>query len=275
MVKRIGWYLNRFQTMSGMEMGFRAQQLLQRLWEQRFSMGKFPSERSITTNPRLMSKLDLSGYELAQETIAIFGKPFNYMASDINWHQDIFTGGSFPLSFSKTINIRRTHEVSAKNVWEINRLQFLPLLAINYQKTGQEVYLQQIVRIIDGWIEQNPYLTGINWYSNIEVNLRLISWYFCWIILQVDDLMAKDPSLKTFVEKRWLPSIYQHCQYSHRNPSRFSSANNHLISEYAGLFVAASLWNFQESTTWLKYARGPGEGNSIATFLGRQQRGSC
>jgi len=35
----------------------------------------------------------------------------------------------------------------------------------------------------------------------------------------------------------------------------FSSANNHLISEYAGLFIAASKWKFQKSDKWLKYAK--------------------
>ena len=35
---------------------------------------------------------------------------------------------------------------------------------------------------------------------------------------------------------------------------RFSSANNHLISEYAGLFIASSKWKFKESEKWIKYA---------------------
>ena len=57
------------------------------------------------------------------------------------------------------------------------------------------------------------------------------------------------------METQWLPVIYQHCVYSRENPSHHSSANNHLISEYAGLFVAASFWEFPESAAWRTYAK--------------------
>jgi hypothetical protein len=105
------------------------------------------------------------------------------------------------------------------------------------------------------WIAANPYLIGINWYSNIEINIRLINWFFCWDILNVPKLITESPDFAAFVEHDWLPIIYLHCQYSYRNPSRYSSANNHLISEYAGLFVASSVWRFKEARKWNKYSK--------------------
>ncbi len=36
------------------------------------------------------------------------------------------------------------------------------------------------MRLISSWTAQNPYLTGINWYSNIEANIRLINWFLTW-----------------------------------------------------------------------------------------------
>jgi hypothetical protein len=42
----------------------------------------------------------------------------------------------------------------------------------------------------------------------------------------------------------WLTSIYQHTRFIASHLSRFSSANNHLIGELTGLFVAGCVWPF-------------------------------
>src|SRR5690606_31170684 len=91
--------------------------------------------------------------------------------------------------------------------------------------------------------------------SNIEVNLRLINWYWCWLLLENDERWQQDKKYETFRAEVWLPLIYCHCVYSDRNPSYHSSANNHLIAEYAGLFIASSLWQFPESAKWNRKSR--------------------
>jgi hypothetical protein len=67
--------------------------------------------------------------------------------------------------------------------------------------------------------------------------------------------LARNPEFSEFVQNEWLPLIKKHCIYSFNNPSKYSSANNHLISEYAGLFIASSKWRFKESEKWIKYAQ--------------------
>lgn len=42
---------------------------------------------------------------------------------------------------------------------------------------------------------------------------------------------------------RWLDSIYQHIRFASDNYSYYSSADNHLIGEAAGVFVAAHTWD--------------------------------
>ena len=118
------------------------------------------------------------------------------------------------MTFSKNINIRKSANLSAKNVWEINRLQFLIHIAINYNKTKDEKFLDKFIELNESWIEANPYLLGVNWYSNIEVNIRLINWFFCWELLDAEELMIKSKIFKEFVNTKWLPIIYQHCKYS-------------------------------------------------------------
>ena len=78
---------------------------------------------------------------LSPGNISIFGKKFDYTANEIDWHQDLFSGKQFPLTFAKTINIRSNPDLSAKNVWEVNRLQFLVLIALDYAHTGDKRHL--------------------------------------------------------------------------------------------------------------------------------------
>ena len=247
------WYFNRLKTMSFAEILFRINQFLQKQEDLFFYKHILPSSELLSCKERIINA-DLASIKLFPDTFSVFGKEFNYTGNDINWHRDIFSGESFPLIFSKKINIRINPKASAKNVWEINRLQFLPRIALNYKISGREYYITQFVKILTSWIDQNPYLQGINWYSNIEVNIRLINWFFCWQILDVENFAAGNKQFKDFIETKWVPSIFQHCYYSYHNPSRFSSANNHLISEYAGLFIASSFWKFKESEKWLQYA---------------------
>jgi len=248
------WYLNRLRTFSIAEIQFRIRQLIQKKIEKYYCSVELPKISDVNTT-LCLSELRIVRNQIYSESISIFGKSFCYSGEIIDWQKDIFSGNSFPLIFSKDINILANNELSAKNVWEINRLHFLPHIALNFRTTGDKRYLSLFQGITTSWIERNPYLKGINWYSNIEINIRLINWFLCWHILEADRLIEKDESFKTFVETKWLPEIYQHCIYSFRNPSKYSSSNNHLIAEYSGLFVASSLWDFPESKKWIVYSR--------------------
>ena len=174
---------------------------------------------------------------------------------DIDWHLDLSTGKSFPKKFSHAIDIRSDRYGSAKHVWEVNRMQFLLHIALTYKKTGDLKYLVLFCHHLATWRESNPYMVGVNWYSNIEVNLRLICWYFCWQVMDVDNLRKRDSAVEEFIGDVWMPLICEHAEYSYLHPSLHSSANNHLVSEYAGLFIAAVGWNIPHRASRLKYAR--------------------
>jgi hypothetical protein len=205
------------------------------------------------TVPSILPSFNAKSIEVPED-MDVFGivvKP-----SEIkDWCFDVYSKKVFPKISSKKIKIRTGEYGSAKHVWEINRMLFLPQLALKYKRSSDCRYLNQIQSLLSSWIEQNPYLTGINWYSNIEVNIRLINWFITWEILEVEELIAHNPLFKNFVEEIWIPSIYRHCKFSHAYPSLYSSANNHLIAEYAGLFIASSKWQFKESQKWNNYAK--------------------
>jgi len=250
----ISWYFNRLRTLSFPEYPYRAKQYITKRTEELFVSNIRLNPGKISIEKRILEKVELVA-AISHPTINIFGGKFNYSnARNIDWHKDIFSGESFPKTFSKKINILAHPNLSAKAVWEVNRLQFLTKIAVDYTTTKDPVHLQLFIDLIKSWKSENPYLIGINWYSNIEVNLRLINWFLCWEILDADELMTSNTDFNEFVSTDWLPLIYKHCIYSYKNPSKYSSANNHLISEYAGLFIASSKWHFKESEKWNSYS---------------------
>ncbi|QJD77234.1 heparinase II/III family protein [Spirosoma rhododendri] len=248
------WFYNRLRSMSPAELAFRAQQSMQKRHARR-RMGWLPFVRLDALPPPLLP------FDPAQTPPVHFSPDqpvFRHTQSidqPIDWHLDISTGKRFPLLYAHDVDVRTGNNGSAKYAWEINRLLFLPQLAVQYRQTGDRRFLDQLVATTISWQVENPYLTGLNWYSNIEVNIRLLNWFVCWNILDASALAKTDPAFGTFVDSCWVPLIYQHCTYSRANPSYFSSANNHLIAEYAGLFVAATFWQFPESADWEAYAR--------------------
>ncbi len=245
--------INRFRSLSLAEIPYRVRQIIMRKIEEK-SIPSQGTACNIHYRLREILNPDLQNLPISFENISVFGKKFNYR-DKIHWHRDLFSGKSFETVYAKKINIRKDSSLSAKVVWEPNRLQFLSQIAINFKKSNEGAELQKFISIIQSWKKDNPYLLGINWYSNIEVNLRLITWFVCWEILDADSLMVNNRSFNEFVNKEWLPLIHQHCTYSYRNPSKYSSANNHLVAEYAGLFIASLKWNFDQSPNWITYAQ--------------------
>jgi hypothetical protein len=208
------FYINRLKTFSVAEIPYRVKQMLVNKFEEKIYRSKPVAAMPLVPAKRILQPgiINISGHN---NTVHIFGKWFNYEnIQPANWHQDIFSGKSFPLSFAKKINIRKDPELSAKCVWEINRMQFLMQVAIKYQQTKDAAVLNQFISINKSWNESNPYLTGVNWYSNIEVNLRLINWLLCWEVLNADELIKEDNGFRSFVTGVWLPMIHQHCVYS-------------------------------------------------------------
>jgi hypothetical protein len=245
------WYVKRFKSMSFPEMIFRAGKMMpspnlkkQLSWQK---------QHSYTTVPSILPHFTAATMDVPG-AIDVFG--IEVRPSEIkDWSFDVYSGNVFPKISSKEISIRTGKYGSAKHAWEINRMLFLPQLALKYKRSSDVQYLNQVQSLVTSWTEQNPYSIGINWYSNIEVNIRLINWFLTWEILEVEKLIANNASFKNFVDEVWIPSIYEHCKFSYTHPSLYSSANNHLISEFAGLFIASSKWCFQESRQWKIYAK--------------------
>jgi Heparinase II/III-like protein/Heparinase II/III N-terminus len=145
------------------------------------------------------------------------------------WSLDPVSGLQWPGSEAFSFDIPYRHEQKkgdVKYVWEINRLQFLHVLAAQVFFTGDKTAEQAIVDAIESWFDANPPYRGINWNSGIEVALRSVS------LLVVTSLCGD--TLPVSIVKNIRIMLAAHVAWLQRFPSAYSSANNHLIAECAG-----------------------------------------
>jgi hypothetical protein len=148
------------------------------------------------------------------------------------WRLDPVTGRLWPGADVYTFDIDFRHDGSRgdiKYVWEINRLQFLPALAAHMLLEDDVRSLAAIEAAIESWHRANPPFRGVAWSSGIEVALRAISLIVTCDLLgdRISDDARRRAGEILVASGYWLP----------RFPSRFSSANNHLVAELAGEFL--------------------------------------
>jgi hypothetical protein len=159
------------------------------------------------------------------------------------WNRDPLTQRAAGIRRASAIDYRDEREVgNIKYLWEPNRHLQLPVLAQAHALTGDARYALAIQTQVDSWIQQCPVGRGPNWVSPLELGIRLINWSLAWQLL--GGLRARlfaTPEGEAFRD-RWLESVFQQSRTIISNLSRFSSANNHLIGEAAGVYIAASTW---------------------------------
>jgi Heparinase II/III N-terminus len=166
-----------------------------------------------------------------------------------DWFFDPVTGLRAPQAgYCFRIDHRREDLTgNVKQVWELSRHHHLTVLAAGFALSGDGVYAEAVERQLRSWWADNPFLSGINWTSGIELGLRLVAWV--WIRRLLDpwpsapDLFERNPDA--------VSQIWWHQRYLAAFRSRGSSANNHVIAEATGQLVTslAFPW-FEQSARW-------------------------
>jgi len=174
-----------------------------------------------------------------------------------DWNRDPKSGTRVPLTFGKTLNYRQERLVGdIKYVWEPNRHAQLVTLAQAWHLTREQHYADGCATFLDSWLSACPYPLGVNWTSSMELGLRLVNWSFAWHLLGGDSAVMFAGSQGRSLRMRWLAAVRQHCHFIAGHLSRHSSANNHLLGELLGLFVASSTWPlWRESPDWRAFAQ--------------------
>ncbi|MEM7273983.1 MAG: alginate lyase family protein [Actinomycetota bacterium] len=254
------WYLKRLASMDRSEVIGRVEdKARQRLWRHRPPPA--PSAVSPTRLPIVPQNLIAGVDETARDALVtaadellvgrstIFGRERTDATAELDYFADPLTGRRAPdTTFSFDINHRHEDAVgNIKFVWEPARHQHLSMLAAAYAVTEDDRYAARIDAELRHYWATNPFLTGIHWTSGIELGIRLISW--TWIRRLLDGwtgapaLFEDNPTFHRQLGRhhQWLATFGAHG----------SSANNHLIAEAAGQFVAAAGFGlFADSDRW-------------------------
>ncbi|MBW6525097.1 heparinase II/III family protein [Sphingomonas sp. RHCKR47] len=147
------------------------------------------------------------------------------------WHLDPVTGKYWPAErYCFDIKYRGSTEMGdVKYVWEFSRLQFLQPVALHARLSNNEDAVKFITEVIASWYASNPPFKGVGWSSGIELSLRTIS------LLIVTSLIGDRLDMRTRILINEI--LLSHAFWLERYPSRFSSSNNHLVSEQAALYL--------------------------------------
>lgn len=262
MSSRMLWYIRRLRAMSIREIGYRFQQRAIAEWERfRRTARQMPSSETLSRawtefrterGVRFFFQWDRKGEivqqynkwfpsngsatlqtasELLEHKFQIFGRKF-VLGSPIPWHADPLTGLQWPISHWIDIDIRLADAVGGiKWVWELNRHHHLVTLGKAYFLSGEERFAEEVCSQLEDWIVTNPPYIGVNWTSSLELALRLINWAFTLAFIR------QAPALREDLFALVMQSIITQADYISRHLSAYSSANNHLIGEAAGLAV--------------------------------------
>ena len=145
------------------------------------------------------------------------------------WHRNPITGEAWPDQPSVALDHRRNDVAGgAKAVWELGRLTMLPTLALAAQATGENAHAERAVRWLADFTERNPAGHGIQHTSGIEMAIRVMTGTVTLALLPPAARARLAPAVGL---------LAQQALWCGDHLSLGSSANNHLIAEYAAMTV--------------------------------------
>jgi hypothetical protein len=248
------WLWNRLRCMSFAEVLHRAGRSLSRRWRHS-RMGESVPVPVLRAGARWIhlppASALLQGSEpyvieaqaLLAGSLRLFEQQRFSVGAEPDWLRCPLTGVRAPLLPARRMRITDKAQVGdIKYLWELNRHLHWVTLAQAWALERDPVVLDLLRRQLQGWLAQNPAGLGPNGTSGLEAAIRLINWAVVWQLIGEADspLFVGHEALRV----QWLEAIYRHARQIARSYSRHSSANNHLIGELCGVYLAAHTWPF-------------------------------
>ena len=247
------WYVNRLQRMGGREILWRvrgaARDILDlvriplRLYPQldapvpwsRFEPGVTLAPPVMALPPARHAALLAQSDRIVDGQLDFFHHQALALGQPIDWHRDWNQDLASPRTVCPLVDYRvASVSGDCKEVWEPNRHHQLVILARAWHLTRDPRYADSVWRILDSWLDANPFGYGMNWKNPLELGVRVINWI--WAL----DLVRGHPCDEALWQ-RVHQALYQTVWDLSRKFSQGSSANNHLVGEAAGVFIA-TVW---------------------------------
>jgi len=242
-MQQAGWYLRRLKRMSGAEVVHRLARGVRTVSSQ-FASTALPERDPLATDFRFLppaialspDALIAAADRVLAGRYSLFDLEDCELGEPPQWNRDPLTHRVAGARRASAIDYRNEREVgNIKYLWEANRHLHLATLAQAHVLSGDSRYAIGIQQQIDSWITQCPVGRGPNWVSALELGIRLINWSITWQLLGGSRAKLFSTPEGAAFRERWLRSVYEQSRMVVGNLSRFSSANNHLIGEAAGV----------------------------------------
>lgn len=151
------------------------------------------------------------------------------------WSENALTRQAWPDLPSRRLD-HRTADLAggARYVWELGRLTVLPTLAVAYGATRDPSFANLAARWLDDWSARQPLGRGIHYASGLEMAIRVLT--VCSTLALLGERAAGVALAPC------LGLLAQQALYCRDHLSRGSSANNHLIAEYAAMAVMGAMF---------------------------------
>ena len=177
-----------------------------------------------------------AAHDLGRGRWCMFGRPVQLGDPPV-WNANPLTGTEWPNRTARAIDSHHLPSADPledpKYVWEPGRLTMLPLLALETRLTGDPGAAVQAAHWAMAFAEQAPLGLGIHHTSGIEMAVRAMT--LTWTLALIP------PEFHDRIETRTIAAfIAQQALWCRDHLSLGSSANNHLLAEYAGMAVAAA-----------------------------------
>lgn len=203
--------------------------------------------------------------------VSLFGSDIYNFGDAVDWHFDFKAKQAVDArSFYSAVKLP-AGGADIKVPWELSRGGFIWALGKAYWLTGRTVYKEKFAALLSDWQTKNPYCTGANWMSPMEVALRALNWlagfyFFC------DDFSAPfgqststsppEPSFVPASELQptfwlgFLKSLYQHGLYLESNLEYTRRNGNHLVADALGLYALGGFFKHSaKGRAWMQHGK--------------------
>lgn len=179
--------------------------------------------------------------------VDLMGSGEIFLGEEIRWAEDYKTGNSWPNQYFNHFNYNNPELPSdVKFPWELSRLQWLIPVAQAYLLSGDEKYAAFVRKILEHWIENNPYAHSINWACTMEVAIRLVSWVWFFKTLGKSKAWAD----KTF-QFNFLKILYLHGDFTERHIEKSDINGNHYTADAAAMvFIGLFFRGSKNANRW-------------------------
>jgi hypothetical protein len=189
--------------------------------------------------------------KILHRKFTILGCDLDYDGCEINWHLDPQSNFEWDRKYYKRLYpvSNSSDNTDCKMPWELSRFQHLLFLIKGHYISGSNEYVEEPVRQVSNWIDENPLCYGINWTCTIEVAIRVCNWIWAWWAFK------DHPAWTEEFNEKFLKSIWQHGWYIERNlEDKGGVRTNHYLSNIVGLiFIGIMFPQFRETEKWKNF----------------------